>query len=168
MTYASADHESTALEPGRVPVLDDASARAVALELGAVFALGAAERDRSRVVPDQQVRELVRTGLLAVTVPAEYGGADVSPETVAEVFRVIARADPNIAQIQHGHFVNAHLLRVAGNPEQKRFFFGEILSGAVLGTAQTDLYPHQAARARWPSRPRCLPGSPATSPVSSG
>jgi alkylation response protein AidB-like acyl-CoA dehydrogenase len=141
MTSASASNGVTSAEPRRVPVLDDVSARAVAAELGAIFALGAAERDRNRVVPHQQVQELVRTGLLAVTVPAEYGGADVSPTTVAEILRVIARADPNIAQIQHGHFVNAHLLRVAGNPEQKRFFFGELLSGAVLGTAQTDLYP---------------------------
>ena len=89
-------------------------------------------------MPYQQVHDLVRTGLLAITVPAEYGGADVSPETLAEVLRLMGRADPNIAQIQQAHFVNAHLLRVAGNPEQRRFFFAEILSGAVLGAAQTD------------------------------
>jgi alkylation response protein AidB-like acyl-CoA dehydrogenase len=144
------DRVSTMSDPGitetlRVPILDDLSARVVAEELGAVFALGAAERDRSALVPFQQVHELVRTGLLAVTVPTEHGGADVSPETVSEILRVIARADPNIAQIQQGHFVNAYLLRVAGNPEQQRFFFSEILGGAVLGTAQTDLYPYGLA-----------------------
>jgi alkylation response protein AidB-like acyl-CoA dehydrogenase len=121
-----------------VPVLDDLVARTVAEELAAVFALGSAERDRDGVVPQQQVGELVGTGLLAITVPAEYGGADVSPQTVAEVFRLVGRADPNIAQVLHGHFVNAHLLRVAGNPAQKRFFFGEVLGGAVLGAAQRD------------------------------
>jgi SfnB family sulfur acquisition oxidoreductase len=140
-TSVSSSSDLDFAESTRVPILDDLSARVVAEELGAIFALGAAERDRSRVVPYQQVHDLVRTGLLAVTVPAEHGGADVSPETVAEILRLMGRADPNIAQIQQGHFVNAHLLRVAGNPEQQRFFFSEILSGAVLGTAQTDADP---------------------------
>jgi alkylation response protein AidB-like acyl-CoA dehydrogenase len=141
MSSASASNELKPVQEREVPLLDDLAARAVAEELGAIFALDAAQRDREAVVPHQQVQEVVRTGLLAVTVPAEHGGPDVSPMTVAEIFRLLARADPNIAQILHGHFVNTHLLRVAGNPEQKRFFFAEILGGAVLGTANADLYP---------------------------
>jgi alkylation response protein AidB-like acyl-CoA dehydrogenase len=141
---SSSSSKAGIAESARVPILDDLTARAVAEELGAVFALGAAERDRGQEAPYQQMHDLVRTGLLAVTVPAEYGGADVSPETVADILRVTGRADPNIAQIQHGHFVNAHLLRVAGNTEQKRFFFAEILGGAVLGTAQSDVNPKRA------------------------
>ena len=37
------------------------------------------------------------SGLLGITVPREYGGADVPATVLAEVVRVIAAADPAIA-----------------------------------------------------------------------
>ena len=64
---------------------------------------------------------------------------DVSASTLAEVFRLIATADPNIAQIPHSHFVYANLVRVAGTPEQQRFFFSELLEGGRFGNAQSEL-----------------------------
>src|SRR6478735_2712176 len=103
------------------------SAVAEARRLAERFAAGAAARDRDRVLPYEQVDELAEAGLLALTVPAAYGGPDVSASTLTEVFRLIATADPNIAQIPHSHFVYANLVRVAGTPEQQRFFFSELL-----------------------------------------
>jgi SfnB family sulfur acquisition oxidoreductase len=123
----------------QVPVLDDASAVAEARRLAERFAEGAAARDRDRVLPYDQIDELAEAGLLALTVPAAYGGADVSASTLAEVFRLIATADPNIAQIPHSHFVYANLVRVAGTPEQQRFFFSELLEGGRFGNAQSEL-----------------------------
>jgi SfnB family sulfur acquisition oxidoreductase len=122
----------------RVPILDEGAALGVARELALIFAEGAAERDRDRVVPYRQVEDLSRSGLLAVTVPAAYGGSDLSPRTLAEVIRVLAAADPNVAQIPHSHFVYVNQLKVAGTPEQQRFFFGEALSGGVLGRAESE------------------------------
>ena len=122
----------------RVPTLDDAAAIGVARELALIFAEGAADRDRDRVVPYRQVEDLSRTGLLAITIPKAHGGSDVSPHTLAEVIRILAAADPNVAQIPHSHFVYLNLLKVAGTPEQQRFFFGEVLSGGVLGRAESE------------------------------
>jgi SfnB family sulfur acquisition oxidoreductase len=122
----------------RVPTLDDAAAIGVARELALIFAEGAADRDRDRVVPYRQVEDLCRTGLLAITIPTSHGGADVSPHTLAEVIRILAAADPNVAQIPHSHFVYINLLKVAGTPEQQRFFFAEVLSGGVLGRAESE------------------------------
>jgi SfnB family sulfur acquisition oxidoreductase len=122
----------------RVPQLDDAAAIGVARELALIFAEGAAERDRDRVVPYRQVEDLSRTGLLAITIPHSYGGSDVSPSTLAEVIRILAAADPNVAQIPHSHFVYLNLLKVAGTPEQQRFFFGEVQAGGVLGRAESE------------------------------
>jgi SfnB family sulfur acquisition oxidoreductase len=122
----------------RVPALDDAAAIAVARELALIFAEGAAERDRDRVVPYHQVEDLSRSGLLAITIPEAHGGSDVSPQTLAEIVRILAAADPNVAQIPHSHFVYLNLLKVAGTPEQQRFFFAEVMSGGVLGRAESE------------------------------
>lgn len=125
-------------ETRRVPILDDAGALAAAAELAARFRAGASERDQRRSVPRRQVQELAQAGLLAATVPAEYGGSDIAVTTLAEVFRLLAAADPSIAQIPHSHFVSVNLLKVAGTPSQRSFFFAEMLAGGSFGNAQTE------------------------------
>jgi SfnB family sulfur acquisition oxidoreductase len=134
------DASRTPPRPARrkAPKLDDAAAIGAARELALIFAEGAAERDRDRVVPYGQIDDLSRSGLLAITVPESFGGSDVSPRTLAEVIRILAAADPSVAQIPHSHYVYVNLLRVAGTPEQQRFFFGEVLSGGVLGRAESE------------------------------
>ena len=116
----------------------DQEAIAVATELAARFAEGAAQRDADRVLPGAELDELSASGLLAITVPAEYGGADVRTETLLEVVRLLAAADPNIAQIPQSHLVYVNVLRQQGTPAQQQFFFDEILAGRRLGNAQSE------------------------------
>ena len=111
---------------------------AVARHLAVDFAEGAADRDRHRELPYREVERLSASGLLAITVPAADGGADLPPSVVAEVTRILATADPNIAQIPHSHFVYLNLLRLAGSPDQRRHFGGQILEGARIANAQTE------------------------------
>ncbi|MGX1771478.1 SfnB family sulfur acquisition oxidoreductase [Nocardia brasiliensis] len=115
-----------------------AQAFSVAQGLAAQFAAGAAGRDRDRVLPHDEVDRLAAAGLLAVTVPAEYGGAELSPSAVAEVVRILAAADPNIAQIPHSHFVYLNLVRLAGSDAQRRRYFGQVLDGARIANAQSE------------------------------
>ncbi|WP_225725972.1 MULTISPECIES: acyl-CoA dehydrogenase family protein [unclassified Nocardia] len=115
-----------------------AQAISVAGELAADFASGAAVRDRDRALPYAEVDRLAASGLLAATVPAAYGGADLPPSVVAEVVRILAAADPNIAQIPHSHFVYLNLLRLAGSDEQRRLYFGQVLRGGRIANAQSE------------------------------
>ncbi|MEU0871279.1 SfnB family sulfur acquisition oxidoreductase [Nocardia brasiliensis] len=115
-----------------------AQAFSVAQALAAQFAAGAAVRDRDRVLPHDEVDRLAAAGLLAVTVPAEYGGAELPPSAVAEVVRILAAADPNIAQIPHSHFVYLNLVRLAGSHAQRRRYFGQVLDGARIANAQSE------------------------------
>lgn len=115
-----------------------AQAFSVAQALAAQFAAGAAVRDRDRVLPHDEVNRLAAAGLLAVTVPAEYGGAELPPSAVAEVVRILAAADPNIAQIPHSHFVYLNLVRLAGSDAQRRRYFGQVLDGARIANAQSE------------------------------
>jgi SfnB family sulfur acquisition oxidoreductase len=119
-------------------IVDDVEALRVARELAADFATGAAERDASRRLPRAELDRLSASGLLAITVPAEHGGADVRMETLAEVTRLLAAADPNIAQIPQSHFVYVNVLRQQGSTEQQKFFFGEVLAGKRFGNAQSE------------------------------
>jgi SfnB family sulfur acquisition oxidoreductase len=109
-----------------------------ALELAAEFTEGAAARDADRVLPWREVELLSRRGLYALTVPAWLGGPDLPPSAVAEVIRIIATADPSIAQIPHSHFVYVNLLRWLGTQDQQRAILGQVLAGARLGNAQSE------------------------------
>ncbi len=87
----------------------------------------------------EQVDALSASGLLGITVPRAHGGADVCTPTLAEVFRLLACADPNVAQIPQSHFVYVNLLRELGTEEQRVRFFSEILEGRRLGNAQAEM-----------------------------
>lgn len=128
------------LEPERrVPVLTADQAVSAAAELAADLASGAAARDAARELPVNGVADLAASGLLAITVPAAYGGADLSAATVAEVFRLLGTGDPNVAQIPHSHFVYVNALRHRASSAQRAFFFGEVLSGKRFGNAQSEV-----------------------------
>ncbi|WP_416518493.1 SfnB family sulfur acquisition oxidoreductase [Streptomyces achromogenes] len=119
-------------------IADDAEALAVAAELAEEFRAGASLRDAERRLPRQELDRLSASGLLAVTVPAGHGGADVRTETLAEIFRLLGSADGSIAQIPQSHFVYVNVIRRQGTPEQQKFFFAELLAGRRLGNAQSE------------------------------
>ncbi|MFI2281584.1 SfnB family sulfur acquisition oxidoreductase [Nocardia beijingensis] len=119
-------------------ILSAAQAFAITQRLAAGFAPGAAERDRERALPYAEVDRLAASGLLAITVPAAHGGADLPPSAVAEVTRILATADPNIAQIPHSHFVYVNLLRLAGTTQQQERYFGRVLDGGRIANAQSE------------------------------
>ena len=123
----------------KVPVLSAAAAVAVAAELSVQLAEGASERDLHRILPAEQMDALSGSGLLGITVPAEHGGADLPAGAVAEVFRLLAIGDPNVAQIPHSHFVYVNALRHRGTRAQQSFFFEEALAGRRFGNAQSEI-----------------------------
>ena len=122
----------------RVPLLGAAEAVATAAGLSVAFAESAADRDANRALPSNELDELSASGLLAITVPAEYGGAGASVETLVEVIRLLSVADPNIGQIPQSHFVYVNQLRLQGAPEQQKRLFGEVLAGKRFGNAQSE------------------------------
>jgi len=122
-----------------VPVLDHDAALRVAAAQAAELAAGAAERDTERVIPAREYDAVAASGLLALTVPAAYGGADATTETLTEVVRLLATGDPNVAQIPHSHFVYVNALRHQGTDAQRAFLFGEVRAGGRFGNAQSEL-----------------------------
>lgn len=119
-------------------ITDDVEALTVAAALADEFRTEAAARDAERRLPRPELDRLSASGLLAVTVPAGYGGADVRQETLAEIFRLLASADASLAQIPQSHFVYVNVIHRQGTAGQREFFFGEILAGRRLGNAQSE------------------------------
>ncbi len=116
----------------------DFEAIEAAQSLAADFATRAADRDANRTLPYGQLDQIARSGLLAITVPAEYGGLDVSNAVLAEVTAILAEADASIGQIPQNHFYILEALRVDGSEEQKRYFFGRALAGDRFGNALSE------------------------------
>ncbi len=127
-----------ALDEQTVPVLTADEALTVAAEVAADLAATSAERDRDRVLPGAELERLSSSGLLAVTVPAAFGGAELPVETLVEVFRILAAGDPSVAQVPHSHFVYVNAMRYQGTPAQQRFFFSQVLAGKRFGNAQSE------------------------------
>ncbi|MBB2770766.1 UNVERIFIED_ORG: SfnB family sulfur acquisition oxidoreductase [Mycolicibacterium obuense] len=114
----------------------------VAAKLSAEFDAEASARDAERQLPHEQIKALKESGLLAISVPAEHGGIDAPATVLAEVFRLIAHADPSLSQIPHSHFVFLEALRLQGTADQQAYFYRQVLDGALLANAQSERGPH--------------------------
>ncbi|XPP26278.1 MAG: SfnB family sulfur acquisition oxidoreductase [Leucobacter sp.] len=116
---------------------------AEALEQAARFRDAVLERapqiDADRVIPRDIVEDFSQRGLWAITIPAEYGGADVSTETLAEVIAIVAEADGSLAQIPQNHFCLVEDIRLSGTPEQHEFFFGLVREGRRFANAFSEI-----------------------------
>ncbi|MBD9595319.1 SfnB family sulfur acquisition oxidoreductase [Ensifer sp. ENS05] len=113
-------------------------ALSIARELAAEFAGSANERDTDRILPFDELDALAQSGLLAITVPPEYDGIDVSNAVLAEVTAILSEADSSIGQIPQNHFYILEALRTDGTEEQKAFFFGRALAGDRFGNALSE------------------------------
>ncbi|GAB3081221.1 SfnB family sulfur acquisition oxidoreductase [Nocardioides zeae] len=139
MTAAGTAPFSSLPEGHRPPVLDADQAVEVAAELASYLAAGAAERDAERVLPAEPLDRLAASGLQGITVPTVFGGPGLGAVAAAEVTRLLATGDPNVAQIPHSHFVYVNALRHAASDAQRSFFFGEVLAGRRFGNAQSEV-----------------------------
>jgi SfnB family sulfur acquisition oxidoreductase len=93
----------------------------------------APDRDRSGAVPAEELAAFDRTGLAAITVPVQLGGAGLGPSTLAEVTRIIAGADPALAQAPQSHFLAVDILRLLGTPAQQAAVLGPVVAGGRIG-----------------------------------
>jgi SfnB family sulfur acquisition oxidoreductase len=116
-------------------IVDDAEAIALAEALAMVFAKGASDRDRDRRLPWDEIEAFTASGLGGITVPKQYGGADVSYVTLAKVFEILCAADPALGQIPQNHFGVLALIREYGTPKQKARISRDILNGYRIGNA---------------------------------
>lgn len=97
------------------------------------FALeGRDQRDQNRQLPFAEVELFSQKGLGGIRIPQTFGGAFVSNKTLAQVFRIINKADSSVGQIPQNQIALLNMIDILGNEQQKQFIFNEILNGKRL------------------------------------
>lgn len=75
---------------------------------------------------------VVQSGLLAISIPAAFDGADISNIVVAEAISRLAIWDKRTAELLVQHLTALELLRNSGTDEQRRAVYSRILLGEVF------------------------------------
>jgi len=94
----------------------------------------AAEIDRSNIFPAALWREMGELGLLGITVPEEYGGADMGYLAHVIAVEEIARASASVS-LSYGAHSNlcVNQIRLNGTDEQRRKYLPGLVSGEHVG-----------------------------------
>ena len=116
-------------------IQSDAEALDIAHALAEQFKSNAIQRDAQRILPFQEIEAYSQSGLWAITVPKQYGGAEVSSLTVAKIIALMSGVDGSIGQIPQNHFYALEVLRNTGTEQQKQKLYTEVLKGARFGNA---------------------------------
>ncbi|MBB2906028.1 hypothetical protein FHR76_002410 [Rhizobium sp. RAS22] len=78
---------------------------------------------------------IARSGLLALSVPTELGGADITNDILSQALAIISAADAEAAQGLVEHFTALEFIRNAGSEEQRRALFARLDLGETFGLA---------------------------------
>lgn len=127
-------------------IQSDAEALEIAQHLAEQFKTHAVQRDAERILPFDEIEAYSQSGLWAITVPAEFGGADVSSYTVAQIIALMSGVDGSIGQIPQNHFYALEVLRNTGTHEQKKKLYAEVLQGARFGNALAEFKTKNSAQ----------------------
>lgn len=75
---------------------------------------------------------LVTSGLLAVSIPATFGGADISNPVVADAVSRLSAWHATTAERFVRHLIALELLRTSGTTEQRRAVYSRVVLGEVF------------------------------------
>lgn len=145
MTSYQNFHLKEVLENQAHIIQSDEEALAIAQDLSQKFKAEAVQRDQNRILPFEEIEAYSQSGLWAITVPKQYGGAEVSSLTVAKVIALFSGVDGSIGQIPQNHFYALEVLRNTGTERQKQKFYTEVLKGARFGNALAEFKTRSAA-----------------------
>ena len=106
--------------------------------LAAEFALTAVERDERGGTPKTERDALRQSGLLALSIPTQYGGLGARWSETLEIVREFAKVDSSIAHVFGFHHLMLATVRLFSRPEQwqpwfeqtarKNWFWGNALN----------------------------------------
>lgn len=100
-----------------------ASPRRIAHRLALEFAATAVERDERGGTPKAE-RDMIRaSGLLALSIPVEFGGLGCSWRETLDVVRILSRADSSIGHVFGFHHLMLATVRLFASPAQWQPWF---------------------------------------------
>lgn len=99
----------------------------------------AAERERNRTLPFEEVDTLKEAGFGALRVPVEYGGSGASLRQLFVLLTELAAADSNLTQLWRGHFAYVEGTLLQPRSAHRDRWFLDIAAGAMVGNASSEL-----------------------------
>lgn len=108
------------------------------------IATGAAQRERDGTRPFEQVGLVRDSGLGALRVPTEFGGAGADLRRFFDVLISLGAADPDVAQILRAHYGFGEVVRFLPDERARRRWFELFTGGSIIGNAVTERGPVQA------------------------
>lgn len=103
------------------------------------IAEGASERDATRALPYELIKQLIADGFGAVRVPVEYGGAGATLPELFELLTDLATADSNITQALRAHFAFVEDRLVAEPGPTRDAWLRRFVDGDLVGNAWTEI-----------------------------
>lgn len=100
----------------------------------AVLGPSADDVDRARRFPRESVSALAESGVLALTVPKEYGGAGGGIAEMSRALEVMARYCPSTAMVALMHYSGTSVLAAKGSAKLKNELLPAIARGGHLTT----------------------------------
>src|SRR6185437_9904428 len=89
--------------------------------------------DETETIPEPTIRALAENGLLALTIPREYGGLELSPAAYARIFSEVSRIDASIAVLIGVHCgLGSKAIVLFGSPDQKQRYLPMLARGDTL------------------------------------
>ncbi|MBL0938663.1 MAG: acyl-CoA dehydrogenase family protein [Gemmatimonadaceae bacterium] len=89
--------------------------------------------DEQERLDEEVIQEFARTGLLALTIPKEYGGLGLSASGYARVFGAVAAVDASLGVLIGVHCgLGSKAVVIAGNDEQKARYLPMLARGETL------------------------------------
>ncbi|MEV4105881.1 acyl-CoA dehydrogenase family protein [Nonomuraea sp. NPDC049649] len=92
------------------------------------------EFEQDDLYPEPLIERMKALGFFGMLVPAEHGGADVSPACFARVSEELARGWMSLSGAIGGHSVVAYLLRTYGTDEQRASLLPRMADGSLRAT----------------------------------
>lgn len=94
----------------------------------------AAERDRTREFPADNLRQMAELGFMGMMVPEEYGGSGVDTVSYALALTEVAYACASTAVVMSVHnSICCHSVMEFGSKEQKEYWLPKMCSGECIG-----------------------------------
>ncbi len=112
---------ATLLRPSSDSIRPDAIS--IAEALAARLAESAVQRDRAGGHAAEERAWIRQSGLLSLSIPTEYGGQGAPWSVVAQVIRILARADSALAHVFGFHHLQLAGLTLYGSAQQQRQLF---------------------------------------------
>ncbi|WP_413742092.1 acyl-CoA dehydrogenase family protein [Sodalis sp. RH15] len=112
---------------------------AAARDIGARLAVDASVRDKERILPHDELNWVLQAGIAAARVPKTHGGPELNYTDLARISILLAKGDPNVAQILIPHFTSVERIRLTGTPHQQTRYFQGLLRGDLISGATGEL-----------------------------